>query len=396
MPFFVMNEAVLISEQLPLLQQWQQKERILEQFHQLAHASLLSDPKEKDTLLAQFYQLIYNGRFNSLNGGTFVINSKHCHIPTTTNLYLAEILIAADQVFFRGDFLLTARSILQSILAELSTNKIITNKQSNSMSINELDCHFTHDQISKTLDDNECALLFSLIKLSKPQPDYLIAYRRSLKDAASNIEMPIKQAQILEYSLLNKLREAKNIPANVENSILSKDAHNAFGDILKQDFAMNCNLIIAASSLSIAEPSGSVTAQLKNVFFTLSDFCQTKIRDRVFIVNLIYAGLILLQLDFDLKIIALISSLIEKIPKDHAPIMSDKQMREESIISDVISELSKQSIFSAEAAQVEFYRPQQTVIQTQVIVLTKDAVDYQSRQMNLTAKFHSRRLIYAH
>ncbi len=289
---------------------WLEKQRYLLKLYQLSHASILDDQSTRDRFEQQMVSFIYGNDFDAINGGIIlkshnplppltakelqkqtndkVINSadstalkeEYCK-PLALNILLTELLTCTDQVLYNGLFSITASRQMQFLFNCLFDH--VPAPQ------NELSCYFSLDSLSLILDKNELALMTALIAdslaslrdvddkekncLNINNNGLLVCYHRTLSDAADYINMPYKQAQIIEFQALQKLsRHLSNThkSLNTDNALMIT---NYYADALKASSTDKTNLLcwlalILVRQLTI-EPTTPLIKQLDAIMVEL-------------------------------------------------------------------------------------------------------------------------------
>ncbi len=271
---------------------WLEKQSYLIELYKLSHASILDDPSARDRFEQQMVKFIYDHDFDAINGGIILqtpicqppLNAKEQQNPQTDsvnnlaataaskkkyhkslaiNIILTEILACTDRVLYNGLFSITASRQLNFLFNHLFDQVPAVQ--------NELSCYFSLDALSQLLEANELALIEALTaenadtlenadspenvdtldKLASKEKvtdkesiitgekfkksnkkGLLVCYHRSLSEAADSINMPYKQAQIIEFQALQKLSHHlsgtnKNLNAESPPTVTNYFANNA-------------------------------------------------------------------------------------------------------------------------------------------------------------------------
>jgi hypothetical protein len=182
-----------------------QKQVILNLLSEIALQPITESPEQRDDLQEKLIQFIYEKPFDSLYGGLVVQQKSHDESafvylkPKEINRSLSEIFTKADQVLYHGLFSYIAKQI-DDYLAGVELG-ILGSK--------ELPACLNLDELNNALDDKERQLLNALVphnKLQIQKECLFISYSRSLEDAALVVNMHYKEAQIVEFSIQNKLK----------------------------------------------------------------------------------------------------------------------------------------------------------------------------------------------
>ncbi len=356
------------------LHQWQQKQQILDQLAQIADLPITSESQQRERLLQQFSDLIFKQSLDPLLGGLVIQYDDANDLyqkPLISNIYLAEMLMAADQVFYRGDFSFIGKLITDYLVAQLFQSETGLIDSNRYFKLKQLNCFFSYAKLNSLLKDKEYQLLLVLTSSNSANNSdmdgLLITYRRSLREAADRINMHYKEAQILEFSLLQKLKA----DCNKENEVTANPISNSF--------EVNCELLVLFSKHLLNEYDPQIAKRSKELFDALKQRLNNDSFDRCSLVNLIYSGIILLQVDFDLEIVATIDRLTLFLAKEP----TTEKLNEKSNYQETIIELFHQRNNSS---------PHSSIFQ--LLFLSKQQVDLDVHLMELKAKFNPYRLIF--
>ncbi len=204
-------------------------ETIAQQFHQITETVyqqllVLSEqsifaPSEQIALFRKhFLNLLYQLDFDPLYGGLLVECSQqnielNYEKPILVNSLIAELLLLSDRLLYTGELTQTAKLVNQHLHHQLQINQEKLLKSQVYSAKEYCDNAFQRAQLEELLDSQESLLLSALIvdhhsALETVLNDEIIIvfYNRSLLEAASLINMPFKQAQILEHAIQLKLK----------------------------------------------------------------------------------------------------------------------------------------------------------------------------------------------
>ena len=303
--------------------QWQQKKKILDELYQISDLPVTAPTADRDKLKSGFLDYIFEQSFDALHGGLMLRDAASLskmelfYKPIATNIIVCECLIAAALVFYEGEFLLIAEKIISMFCERLeSENYYLLNDIS--FTQKELTSNFSSQDIQRILDKDEIALLDALRNngaFSNVQP-VSIEYHCSLKNAAEKIDMHYKQAQIVEHSLLEKLK------SNTVRNKISK-----YSTLLTNPLDINCDMIVTLTNFTLYSPRSNKFAIAEKIYKQV--FRQTNQQELQFfeLCNLIHAGIILLQLDFKIEIF---QTIIAMTPKFYTFYEKQKQQNKES------------------------------------------------------------------
>lgn len=370
---------MLINPHASILHQWKQKQSLLDQLQDIANLPITSLSQQRDTLEKQFSDYIFQNDIDFLFGGLLVngdagqLNSSEqkYYKPVITNIYLAEILIAADQVFYHGLFSFVGTQIIEYLLNQISNDEsrqITTNKY---FSRENLDCYFSDASLKNLLNEKEYQLVLALTSPDsgdkKDVGGRLVSYCRSLREAATSIDIHYKEAQILEFSLLDKLTKSST----------PKKACS-IGSIEKY-FEINCELLAMFGKSSLIQNDSGKGAFSKEFFYKL--YCHFKKGDenQTSLINFIYSGILLLQIDFDHDMVSCIDKMTLQLREDIKQQETDGKLK---IQLDVVKLFRHRKT------------PKSSSLKTQLLFLSKQQIDTDVRLTELKAKFDPHRLVF--
>ena len=369
---------MLIDPHTNLLHQWKQKQSLMDQLQNTANLPITSSSQQRDTLEKQFTDFVFQNSLDSLFGGLLVnchedqLNSvqQKYYKPAITNIYLAELLIAADQVLYDGSFSFIGNQIVEYLITQISNqkNKLLnTNRYTD---LKNLNCFFSHSTLNGLLEGKELQLLLAL---TSPSPDkevdseyILLSYARPLRDAAANIDMHYKEAQIIEFGLLDKLKNSKH-----EKHFVSEPIENCF--------EVNCELLVILSKNLLNNYEPNIAKLAMDMFNKLYLEFLNESENRNWLINLIYTGIMLLQLEFDGDLVATIDQLILQLAKEPKTGKADEKSKYQETV-------------------IELFRQRRNIesnpSNVQLLFLSKKQIDLDTRLMELRARFNPHRLIF--
>jgi len=369
---------MLINPHTSILHQWKQKQSILDQLQEIASLPITSSSHQRDTLEKEFIEFIFQNDIDFLFGGLLVdghtsqltSSRQKYYKPTITNIYLAEILIAADQVFYHGIFSFVGNQIIGYLIREISNGKNNLLDINRFTDLNNSDCFFSLSVLKDLLEDKEFHLLIALTSPSSikevSSEDLLLSYTRSLREAAENIDMHYKEAQIVEFSLLNKLKTNK-----FERDFSSSQIENGF--------VVNCELLALLSKHLINGGDASSAKLAIEIFHGLHKQLLDDSVDANDLVSLIHAGIMLLQIDFDLDLVV----IIDKLTLQLAEQSTSQKTNEKSEYQEMVIKLFQQR-----------KNAQSNPSKIQLLFLSRQQIDLDARLMDLRAKFNPCCLVF--
>lgn len=284
---------------------WTQKQCFLKKLDEISRLPITASPEAKELLLRDYRALIYSGKFDSLIGGYVSDGSGDKEViqkPILINAYFCEILWAADQVFYTGEFSFIAGKIAKLFIASLRAN--------NYQPIAGLAVLDT-PIIGSDLSEKEMSLLSSLTSSTQQQDGNkrIISFRKTLKQASNELHMPYKEAQIVESNLVGKLQSInlteQKVPIN-ENDLLTK----------------NVETFIALVSYFIGIDQLVEPAELKNYFDNLIAFREMSKLSSTDLILLAVSIIYYLQINFSGDLVNLFKKFsleIKNFSKDNLP-----------------------------------------------------------------------------
>ncbi len=371
--------------------QWTESQQVLEELHQIAHQSITAPPQRRDQLQASFIALIYQQDFDSLYGGLIIQKESMTdnqpsvvfYKPIIANLFIAELLLTADQVFYHGELSFVGKQALQNVISLISQpNQSLLQYQEYFLK-SELACFFNKETLEQRLTARDKQLLLALtsnVDSSTDGEDNLMCYKLSIREAAENIGMHYKEAQIIE----------NNIRLKLTNKQIQKASKNL--EQLSNVIEINCQFIITLGRYLTNQYDEDNWLLAKQLFQTIDDKINTTNHTRNDLINLIYSGIVLLQVNFDLELLDTIKRLLQQINNlPQIPKNDEKMIQQESFIAVFIEELIKRNMLSENLSGLfsvtEKYHPK-------VIFLSKIQTDLDIQRMELRSKYHAYRLVY--
>ncbi len=252
---------------------------LLQALDAIAKQAIDAPMLQRDELDQVFSQTLYHYPFDYLSPGLLVAErpssstEKLFNKPPRLNLIFADLYTAAAQGLFNGAFKQQSRQILDHYLAMFNSGATI--------GLDETRLSYQQKLISEevakdVLTDQELALFYAL---GKVLGEGYYCQKQSLTDAAKSLAMPIKQAQILEHSMRQKLL----------HQAITKTHTLVF---LAEDY---CQLILSLCRSSFYDPNDDYSRLAKKL---LDSLFVRDLKDKLLIESL-YAALYYLQLDFD-------------------------------------------------------------------------------------------------
>ncbi len=297
---------------------WLTTNKLLKELTEIANQPIFASVKDKDILFDLFIKTIYCGYFDELQGGLLIeknvslpdsilkkYNKKNnllYHKPLTINLSLCRLLLAADQVFYHGEFRVIAHKILFNIIYMKEKHTLYNENYSD---IKGFYCSFDKRSITSILDKHELALFESLSNGKTIDGQLLYTKTCSLKDAAKNANVEYKESQIIEHSINQKLITYNDKVKVTKLSIKGKSL---------DQFQINCELIEVISEYLSFSDNANLKEQADNIFTSLDQELRTKDESKTNSftnsLSLICAGISLLTTSFESLLLSKITALL--------------------------------------------------------------------------------------
>ncbi len=375
----------LISSTGNHLEQWRKKNDWFCILHNISEEAISSSIEKKDKTQKLFNDFIYQQCFDSLNGGLITINNnsksenKYCK-SLQLNLYISELLVAADQVFYQGDFYHLGKNIIQFYIREFELKSSSLLKYHKVYNLNNLPCFYTEKQLTSTLTNEENELLRALVGVENN--GCIVSYKQNLRDASESIGMHYKQAQILEYSIQQKLNAMESMSKNF--SIES----------IENYYLVNCELIVSATKLLLNHNNDSVLICIRKIFDQLVEVKDKNSSEQY--IDLLYAGINLLQLDFSLL------NNIRKLIIDFSKMDLDLSLHEQNeshlhMIYSFIHSINYEQIidyFEIDMKLSESFYKKRPHLAPLKIIFLKRSYNLDKNLTKLKSKFNPLQLIY--
>jgi len=381
---------MLISINLSPHDLWQQKQDLLDQIHSLANDSIFDDPKEKDRLKMKFLEFIYSNRFDPIYGGLIISseldNDEQAfvlyHKPLVANLYLNELFMAASQAFYDGEINHHGKLIFNYLIEQLKNSRLEYN---NHCRLESLKNFYSQEQIDNQLNNKEQELFFALMLEENHSNDgYLFSYKQPLKQAANFINMEYKEAQILAFSIKEKL---KGIQIEKEAEVKKR---------IPDIFLSKCEFMISLAS----HDSSSLIVDHKRLLFELFHSLFIQIKDpknSKYWIDLIVSGIYLLQLNFDLELLSklenLTSNFIEISKINNGTNDKRTEFRSELIIQ-FFATLHNGNLLSDDFEEVWLNFNGKSKGKFEFILLDANQVGLDAQLVDIKSKYNPYRLIF--
>jgi len=390
---------------------WAQKQKRLSQLRDCANQPITAPIDVKQSFLDRCEQFVFDQQFDALFGGMLVKQSKSgCENPIYSkpilaNLYLVDILLATDQVFYSGEFSFVANKIVSYLLTKIPETEVGLVETTEWFLLSDLACAFDNKDLKNLLGYNELVLLDALIEDEGfgDKQHRLICYQRSLKTASKQINMHFKQAQIIEHGMRSKL--IKRSKSGATNKITGLDGV----------VSINCALVVALCQLQLFFKYEKLIKIAKTLFSKVLEHVskaryEQKPLDYHSLVDIAFARLILLQLDFDITVFDQISPLNSEINQqlsnlDSSTRLGEEQQYKANFINQFIMrvtpifglELQEIKLPGAEAPNTEFSSRTKFQIQNEAfrfVFLDKGTADLDRKITELRSKYDNRLFVF--
>jgi hypothetical protein len=178
----------------------QQHKILLKQFADLA---LIEDQSAKDHYHQAIYNYLYPLQLDSIKAGFYIKTDTGYFFDRFKNACLAEWLLAAGKTFFDGQLSYLGLAIYQH-LRQFTGSAMSTVK---GLHFEQRPFQVSGSQLKQNLSPQALDLAQALLDINAlvDEQTYLISYKVQLNQAAANIDMHYKQAQITESALQQTL-----------------------------------------------------------------------------------------------------------------------------------------------------------------------------------------------
>jgi len=376
---------MLISASSHSLTLWQQKQDLLDQLGHFANLSIFDEPQEKEILKTKLLKFIYCNLFDPIYGGLLVNKGNDdnketlnkYYKPLLINIYLHEIFTAAGQVFYDGELNYCGKLIFRYLITQLENKDIEFERYDE---LKNIDNYFSSEQLTNQLNDKEKELFFALISDDQPfNKGYLFCYKRSLKEASDLIDMEYKQAQILDYSIKEKLKTIEH-KGKASTKLEIQD-----------NFSIKCELITSL----VNHGTFDIKKSEEKLLFKLFNELYIDIRQNYNYKNLIHlitSGIYLLQLSFELELLSKIEKLVIKL-YEFKNTNKGKDLRL-ALLVQFFGELYSKNILSYDFEEKWINFEKEPVNRFELIYIDKNQVDMGGRLVNIKSKYNSYRLVF--
>jgi hypothetical protein len=350
---------------------WSDVHLIKNKLSQLSHLSLLDSQKEKDRYQEKFLTYVFELNLDSLNGGYYKCVKGSAELSLSDNLYLADLLFAASQTFFNGEISYRLNSIIKALIECLYSigngafYSEICFKNGTAPFV------FNGQILVEQLSQQELALLRALLDRKKivTNDNYWVSYKTNLIQASNNIGIHIKQAQILEESLQQKLKESikvKYSDAKIDKTI---------------EVSQNCHALSLLVSLTLQDRDPvyeEFVEAIKNYVLKCLDGDALDVDT---LINCCYALIDYCQFCFNKDIIELVFNQLKTL--DIVLLKSDKSKVQFSIVCKVINKL-----LGKDSLNNNFVVASVDISSLEIHILTGRRVGLESRRQELLSSYN--------
>ncbi len=309
-----MTTTILIDPLATNSRQWLQKQSLLTELNYYANRPIDQSLEGNLQLRKKFERYIFEQSFDALLGGVLVKGKKKgledpiYSKPVLTNIYVAKLLLAADQVFYSGEFSLRAQQMVSLFTKWIRESNAGLVRTTEYFLVHDLACAFDRGEIKRRLDTDEVLLLdaLTLYDKDKQQRYHLVCYHQTLKSASHQIGMHYKQAQIVENSIHIKLKQQPSagkatVVKHIDDLVL-----------------INCQLLTTFCHSQLFSKESDLISIAQELFSKILGVLEhSNFEHKPFrlpdLLDTIYAGLVLLQLDFDKIVFSKTFSLVTKV-----------------------------------------------------------------------------------
>ena len=376
---------------------------IYQQLLVLSEHSIFAPPEQITQYREQFFVLLYQLDFDPLFGGLVV--QQDCREPEVyfekpllMNSLIADLLIQSDRLLYTGELTQRAQLIVQYLSLQLVTcEEGLLNSQTR---FTKEQCAnvFQREQLEALLDSQEQLLLGALISNSESTLDgftqddtVAIFYKRSLIDAADLINMPFKQAQIVEHASRLKLTASTFQEHGRPTAIASLVLTNSL--ILR---TLSSGIFYLEQPLEQSPWQESADKAMK-ALIVLLDKKSTSLREKI---QIAIAAVYYLQTKFNHSILEkLIHHLeqidFEKFVRQETGIGHAKQaINQLNLLASVISTIDQSGRFDIAANKLQALLAPYLTKHWTIVILENDSVQLDSQLVEIKSKFNPYRLVY--
>jgi len=384
---------MLIDSNATHIDLWQQQERILDDLFQISNLPITASSDAKDKLKSEFFDYLFEQSFDALHGGILVSDmpspskTELFYKPIALNSMVCECLVSAAVVFYEGEFMVVAEKIISMLCDKLeSEDYYLLNELS--FTRKQLESNFSKKNSRNLLDGKEIELLNALTtgdSINNLQ-SVVIAYHRSLENAANMIDMHYKQARIVEHRLCEKLK--------FKLVIHKCDEHST---PLPNPLDINCDLVIALANFSLCSPQSNKLVIAEKVYEKILGMANKQEFQHLDLCKLIHAGIILLQCDFRIERFQAILDMTSKFTNLYAK--KKQQMNDSTKINYQIAFInsfvakSREVFNSRILAEFNFVLPQGEK-QFRFTFINSESVDLDHKLTGLRSKFDPNHFIF--
>ncbi len=375
---------------------------IFQQLTELAAQSIMAPKQQVDECSRRLQTLCLQLEFDALQGGLIMPmrtpEEPHQKTlfakPILINCLIAELLLQADRYLYTGQLNRVAQQSIDYLVTQLENNsqRLITEEPVYALA--SLYNSFDQSTLHQELEQPELQLLTALIcreSLARTNivgNGVLISYKYQLADAANVINMPLKQAQIIEHSVRTKL-----------NRLAESKVHHYVP--IANWLTANCRLLQTISQALVLEDKQAwheKVTQLNHQLMTCLKQTQLTAEQRIAIVS---AGLFYLQVEFEWSCADELLSQLESIDFEsfvpsmaaQASASANKSLQQLSLISEVVKQLNQTTLASI-ASHLEPALAQFNNGLWQVVLLKGDSVELDGQLVKLRSEFNPYRLIF--
>ena len=203
--------------------------------HQITNSSVLDSPDMRDDLINTTVDFLRSEFFDAIEGGFYRQDPSGFQFVPFHNAILAEYLLLADKVFYHGEPRFYGLALLDNLLNNFWRESKNTIAGDRHYSISETPFIISRNRLASVLNLDELNLLAALIGENNQTTNrhWTLCFRKPLKDAASDISMPQKQAQIIQSIIVDRLKQ------------LQGKAYATMGDRVSLNTPDRCQMLMA-------------------------------------------------------------------------------------------------------------------------------------------------------
>jgi hypothetical protein len=289
-----------------------QLDDLKERLHRIASANILDSTLERDQLAQVIIESLREPHFDAIYGGFYRIDRDEYHLSTYQNGVLAEYLLLVDKVIYHGEPRFYALGLLNNLCQFHWVDKAGFFDSGVVYPQHQVPFVISGTQLMQRLEESELNLLAGLLNEAtiKPATSYPLHYQVSLKDAARQIGMPFKQAQIFQATIQAKLQMSQ------------AESYTGANQTCQIDLPANCQVLIVLTQAMLRYDAQQFSNTARRLRATLLEYLVPGVvsagsmADKVLAaeqIDICYALVEHLQFEFDATILRRVSAALTRL-----------------------------------------------------------------------------------